>query len=388
MDYFFDSMNWRELYNLFESEQERITEAIKDFVNIESPSLDIEASRQVADFLVGAIENLDCVDSIERVETKTGQHLIIRAFQSQTSKSLLVVGHTDTVHPRGASRLNPTRIENGRLYGCGVFDMKANCILIIEALKAIKQKSNEKPPLPITIFFSCDEEVGSITGRELVESEAAKAQLCLVCEPSANGKAKTGRKGTASYILKAHGIPAHAGLEAERGASAILEIAHQIKRIHEFNDKQTGTTAIVCQVKGGTAPNVVPAEAECSIDVRFTTLSEAQKIDEKIRGLKPLDERVRLEILGGINRPPLERNEKVLGFYEHAKKLAALMNYELGETQVGGASDGNFVAALGVPVLDGLGVRGDGAHTLEEFICLDDLSYRATLLSMLMLKPF
>lgn len=380
-------MNWQNFATFFKDRNSEITEAIFDFVEIESPSFDLEGSRKAVDFLVERTKALNCIEKIERISTAVGEHLIVRAFAS-TEKPILIVGHTDTVHPRGSKEKNPTRIEDGKLYGCGVFDMKANCILILEALRALEQIAGSNVPLPVTVFLSCDEEVGSVTGKAIVEQEALKSSFCLVCEPSANGKAKTGRKGTAGYKIQAHGIPAHAGLEPERGASAILELARQILQIQELNNKETGTTATVCQIKGGTASNVVPAEAECTVDVRFSTFLEAQRVDAIIKNLQPFDTRVKLNVTGGINRPPLERNDKVIALYEHAKKLAHEMGYELDETQVGGASDGNFVAALGLPVLDGLGIKGNGAHTFDEFICLDDISFRATLLSMLILQPF
>jgi glutamate carboxypeptidase len=371
------------LLNYFYSRQNAILQNIETFVEIESPSFDCEGSRRAVDFLVERAEKLACVTSVERVATDCGEHLIVRAFESN-EKPVLFLGHTDTVHPRGAKAKNPTRIEDGKLYGCGSFDMKANCVLIFEILRAFEEL-NLKPARPVTILLSCDEEVGSRTGRPFVESEAAKSAYCLVAEPSAKGKVKTGRKGTGNYVLKAHGIPSHAGLEPQRGASAILELARQIEKIHALTDFENGTTAFVCEIRGGTASNVVPAEAECSIDVRFTKLSEAEKIERAIKNLAPKDERVRLELLGEINRPPLERNEKTLALYERARRIAASFDYELGETEVGGASDGNFVAALGVPVLDGLGVSGDGAHTLEEYIYIEDIPRRATLLATMIL---
>ncbi len=380
-------MNWENFLTFFKDRNSEIIKAIFDFVEIESPSFDLEGNRKAVDFLVERIKTLNCIEKIERIQTTAGEHLIIRAFAS-TEKQILLVGHTDTVHQRGSKEKNPTRIENGKLYGCGVFDMKANCILILETLRSLEQIASSNVPLPVTVFLSCDEEVGSVTGKAIVEQEALKSAFCLVFEPSANGKVKTGRKGTANYKIQAYGVPAHAGLEPEKGASAILELARQILQIQELNDKEKGTTATVCQIKGGTAPNVVPAEAECTVDVRFLTVSEAKRVDAIVRNLQPFDIRVKLNVTGGINRPPLERNEKVVALYEHARKLACEIGYELDETQVGGASDGNFVAALGLPVLDGLGIKGNGAHTLEEFICLDDINFRATLLSMLILHPF
>jgi len=231
--------------------------------------------------------------------------------------------------------------------------------------------------------LSCDEEVGSFTGRELVEQEARQAQACFVLEPSAAGRVKTGRKGTGMFNVAAHGIPAHAGLEPEKGASAILEISRQIIDLHALNNVPAGTTVNVCTLAGGTTSNVIPEHAKCSVDVRFSSTEEAARIDNAIRNLKPYDERVSLEISGGINRPPMERTAAVAELFEKAKQLAAQFNYQLGETQVGGASDGNFVAALGVPVLDGLGITGDGAHTLQEHILISDIANRAALMTKL-----
>jgi glutamate carboxypeptidase len=376
-------MDYKRVIDFFDSRKEEILQTIYDLVEIESPSFDSAGSLAVTDFLIKKAEKLSCIRKIEAIKTEYGKHLIIRAFDAP--KKVLLVGHTDTVHPRGSKLKNPTRIEGNRFYGCGIFDMKANCVLMVEVLRAF-EKLKISPSYAVTIFLSCDEEVGSKTGREIVEREASDSSFCLVCEPSADGMAKTGRKGTANYTIKAYGIPAHAGLEPWRGASAILELAKQIQRIHLFNNGQT--SAVVCQIKGGTAPNVVPAEAECTVDVRFISLGEATKIDRTIRELKPFDERIRLEITGGINRPPLERNEKVIALYNHAKNLARKLDYELGETQVGGASDGNFVAARGIPVLDGLGVKGNGAHTLEEYICIEDIPKRATLLFALLQETF
>ena len=374
----------KSLTDYFHSRQAAILDTIHQIVEIESPSNDVEGSRAVVDFLVGEFEKIALDLRIERIAAKNvGEHLIIRAFPSD-EKPILLLGHTDTVHPVGAKLQNPTRIEGDKFYGGGIFDMKANCVLMLEVLRSYAAL-NLKPQHPITILLSCDEEIGSFTGREIVEREAANAAFCYVCEPSANGKVKTGRKGTANYILKAHGIPAHAGLEPEKGASAILEIARQIERIHSLNNPEIGTTANVCTVAGGTTTNVIPENAVCSIDVRFSSMSEAERIEDAIVNLKSFDERISLEISGGLNRPPLERNADVVNLYEKARRIAAKFEYDLGETQVGGASDGNFVAALGIPVLDGLGVAGGGAHTLEEFIFVDDVPKRAALLAALIL---
>ena len=373
------------LLNYFHTKQIEITDKIFELVEIESPSHHILENSQAVDWLEAEARKISSAFQIERIFAKGyGEHLIIRAFPSD-EKPILLLGHTDTVHPVGTKTRNPTRIESGRLYGCGSFDMKAGCVLMLEALRAISEL-NLEPKRPVTILLSCDEEVGSRTGREIVEREALKSEFCLVSEPSADGKVKTGRKGTGMFHLKTHGIPAHAGLEPERGASAILEMSKQIINLHSLNNLSKGTTVSVCTIEGGTTSNVIPELAECSIDVRFSAISEAERIENEIKSLVPFDERDSLEILGEINRPPLERNETIIRLYEKARAIAASFNYELGETQVGGASDGNFVAALGIPVLDGLGVKGGGAHTLEEFIFIDDIPKRATLLTSLLLS--
>ncbi len=374
-----------QLPDYFQNRQAEICTKISEIVEIESPSHDAEGSRQVARWIENEFAEISDNFTIEKVEAENlGEHLIIRAFESE-EKSVLLLGHTDTVHPRGTKLQNPTRIENGKLYGCGSFDMKANIVVILEALRAFKE-FNLTPKRQINILLSCDEEIGSPTGREIVEREAGNAEFCLVCEPSANGKVKTGRKGTGMFKLKTHGVPAHAGLEPEKGASAVLEIARQIPKIHELNDPANGTTANVCTITGGTTSNVIPEYAVCEIDVRFTKKAEAERIENALKNLKSFDEKVSLEITGEINRPPMERTEAVINLFEKAKTIAASFGYELGETQVGGASDGNFVGALGVPVLDGLGIAGNGAHTLDEFIFIEDIPKRAALLAELILQ--
>jgi glutamate carboxypeptidase len=378
-------MNQEKLLEFFRRRQENILNSIHEFVEIESPSFDVEGSRRAVDYLVRQAETIACVSGVERVAgAGYGEHLVIRAFENQSEKPVLLLGHTDTVHPRGSFQKNPTRIEAERFYGCGIFDMKANCILLLEILRAYAEL-NLTPKHPLTVLLSCDEEVGSFTGRPLVEREAAASAFCLVCEPSANGKAKTGRKGTAWINVKAHGIPAHAGLEPEKGASAITELSRQVEKIQDLNAPENGTTVNVCLIKGGTASNVIPEYAELEADVRFTRTSEAERILRAAQTFESFDQRVKLEIDAGVNRPPLERNEKIIELYEKVKKVADRMDYEFGETQVGGASDGNFVAALGVPVLDGMGIAGDGAHTLREYILISDIPRRAALIASLML---
>lgn len=376
-------MKATEILEYFELRQGAILDSIHEIVEVESPSYNVDKSKAVVELIENAARSIELDLSIEKIPAEGyGEHLLIRAFPSD-AKNFFLLGHSDTVHPIGTKLANPTRVEGGKFYGCGIFDMKANIVLMLEALLFFAETGN-KPARPITILLSCDEEVGSHTGRELVEREAANAHACFVFEPSFNGKVKTGRKGTGMFKLRTHGMPAHAGLEPEKGASAILEISRQIEKLHQLNDIEKGTTVNVCTIKGGTATNVIPEHAACDIDVRFSTIEEAARIENSLRNLRPFDDRVSVEVLGEINRPPMERTDAVVELYEKARDLAAGFNYDLGEIRVGGASDGNFVAALGVPVLDGLGIAGAGAHTLHEHILVNDVVKRATLVTLLL----
>jgi glutamate carboxypeptidase len=370
------------LADYFQQNQENTIELIRQLVEIESPSFDAEGSKNVADWICKNYDDFQ----IDRIKAKNvGDHILIKSKIENQNSKIFLLGHTDTVHPRDSKLKNPTRIEDDKFFGCGIFDMKANVVVMFEVLKALK-KNNLTSKHSISILLSCDEEVGSHTGRELVEREAKDAEFCLVFEPSAHGKCKTGRKGTGNFTLNAHGKPAHAGLEPEKGASSILEISKQIIEIHKLNDLENGTTANVCTIKGGTTSNVIPEHTSCEIDVRFTKMSEAEKVKNNLKSLKSFDDRVKLELLGEINRPPMERTEAVVKLYEKAKTIADSIGYELGETQVGGASDGNFVGAMGIPLLDGLGIKGDNAHRLDEFIYVSDIPKRATLLAKLLLE--
>jgi glutamate carboxypeptidase len=372
------------LRNYFADRQSEIIASIRALVETESPSGDEVGSTAVVSLLAAA------ADSIPKVQVEIipainyGRHLRITAFaDAPASAPLMLLGHSDTVHPRGSIVERPWRIDRNNAYGAGVFDMKANCVLALEIIRALSQVGMQ-PRRPVVLLLTCDEETGSMSGRPLVEAEAKKASSVLVLEPpGSGGRAKTGRKGTGIYSLEARGVAAHAGLEPEKGASAVLELARQTERLHAFNGKTGGISVNVGVFRGGTLSNVVAAEARAEIDVRFTTAAEAEKIETEILRLRPFDDRVQLTLTGGINRPPLERTEKVLRLYQQAKAIAAQLGFDLGETQVGGASDGNFAAAVGAAVLDGLGIAGDGAHATHEHIILDDIPRRGALIAAL-----
>jgi len=266
--------------------------------------------------------------------------------------------------------------------------MKANCALAIEVLRVLTELQ-ATPQFEVTLVLTCDEEVGSLSGWPLIEQVASSRQTrcAFVMEPPASGgRVKTSRKGTGMFAIKVEGKAAHAGLEPEKGASAILELARQTEQLHAINSAGTGITLNVGVVHGGTRSNVVAAEAEGEIDVRFSTEAESLEIERILSSLKPVDERTKVVVSGGINRPPMERTPAVVELFEKARAIAAQLDFDLGEAQVGGASDGNFLAAMGIPVLDGLGISGDGAHAVHEHIEADDIARRGALIAGLLLS--
>ena len=379
----------RQIFTALQTRQAEVEAFIQSLVDVESPSGDIEGSRAVVDLLVQAAGKLPCVDAIERVDVPDfGQHLVIKAFQKQDQQQILMVGHTDTVHSRGSLSERPWRREAGKIYGPGIFDMKANCALAIEVLRTLVELQ-ATPAYGVTLVLTCDEEVGSLSGWPFIE-KAAKAQpvrCAFVMEPPASGgRVKTSRKGTGIFAIKVEGKAAHAGLEPEKGASAILELARQTEQLHAINLSGSGITLNVGVVRGGTRSNVVAAEAQGEIDVRFSTEAESHEIERILSNLKPIDERTRVFVSGSINRPPMERTPAVIELFEKARAIAAELDFELGEAQVGGASDGNFLAAMGIPVLDGLGISGDGAHAVHEHIEADDIARRGALIGSLILS--
>lgn len=380
----------KQILNRFQSRQGDVETFIRALVEIESPSGDENGSARIIELLATVALDVSVVDSVEAVRVPAfGQHLVIKAFQQQSDNGqILIVGHTDTVHSLGSLAERPWRREADRIYGPGIFDMKANCALAIEILRTLSEL-NSKPRFGVTVVLTCDEEVGSASGWPLIERLAKEnaTRCAFVLEPPASGgRVKTGRKGTGIYAIKVEGKAAHAGLEPEKGASAILELARQTERLHALNLSGSGITLNVGVVHGGTRSNVVAAHAEGEIDVRFATEAEAKEIDRILSSLEPVDERTKVFVSGGINRPPLERTPAVVELFEKARSIASYLDFELGEAQVGGASDGNFIAALGIPVLDGLGIRGDGAHAVHEHIEASNIARRGALIAGLLLS--
>ncbi|PYR66295.1 MAG: hypothetical protein DMG20_13240 [Acidobacteria bacterium] len=314
---------------------------------------------------------------------KFGDHMIAR-FTGSSSERILLLGHTDTVWPAGEITKRPFKITGGRAFGPGVFDMKAGILLIAMAIDAL-QKVARGLPKCVTVLLVSDEEVGSASSRTVTESEARPCRAVFVLEPSLPGGAlKTARKGIGRFALKAIGRAAHAGIDPQNGVNAIEEISQQILKLQKMTDPVRGTTVTVGVVQGGTRPNVVPAEAAAEIDIRISSMEEAERMTKMIKALSPQLPGARLEIRGSINRPPMERTAETIRLFQLAQKVAQTLGIALKEGSTGGASDGNFTSALGIPTLDGLGAVGGGAHAVDEWVDIQLLPHRAALLAGLL----
>ena len=369
----------------FECRQAEIAGLIRDLVERETTSREEARLDEIARFVAAHLRPL--ADEVELIgRPGYGTHLRARfdfGHPASTPRTL-VVGHLDTVWRVGTLERRPFRIDAGRAYGPGIFDMKSGVAIAVEALRAVATLGLTTAR-PVTLLLTCDEEIGSRTSRPLVEEEAREAAAALVLEPPIpGGIVKTARKGVGVFTLRAKGRAAHAGLDPSKGVNAIIELAHQVLCLDRLNDFERGVTVSVGLISGGTTPNVIPAEASATLDVRFWTPEQGSRIEEAIRGLGPTLDGAQLEVSGGINRPPMPRSAENLKLYEHARRLAAELGFELGSGSVGGGSDGNFTSAMGVPTLDGLGVDGAGAHAEDEHILLADIPRRAALLTRLL----
>ena len=313
-----------------------------------------------------------------------GNHLQVDFAGKSAAKPVLLLGHYDTVYPLGTLANMPCRVVGDKLTGPGVLDMKSGIVLMLEALAGLQQWRGNVPR-PVTVFLVSDEEVGSDSSRAITEALAKKAAAVLVLEPSYGrlGAVKTARKGVGEYLVKVKGKATHAGLDFQKGVNAIVELARQIEKISSFTDLKKGLTVNVGIVSGGSRTNVVPAEAVAQVDVRIARMQDAAGIDKKMRRLHPLNRKCKMEITGGMNRPPMERTAGVAALYAQARVIASELGWKLGEAAVGGGSDGNFTAGLGIPTLDGLGGVGDGAHATHEHILISELPRRAALIARL-----
>jgi glutamate carboxypeptidase len=368
----------------FEERRDDIVQSIKQLVEIESPSDVKQSVDRLGAVLAGRFGDLGGKIEIHKAE-KFGNHLQVSFAGRTGSKPVLLLGHMDTVYPMGTISTMPCRVDKERVWGPGTLDMKSGIALILHVMEALRDWHGDALPQPVTVLLVSDEEVGSDSSRYITEALAKKSSAVLVMEPSfgLKGAVKTARKGVGEYIVKVTGVAAHAGLDFEKGQNAILELVRQIAEISELTDLQRGLTVNIGTIQGGTRGNVVPAGAKATIDVRIARNEDGAAIHRKIRSITPLNRKCKIEVLGGFNRPPMERTAGVAMLYEKATSIAQELGWKLQEAAVGGGSDGNFTAALGIPTLDGLGGVGEGAHANHESVLISELPRRAALLARL-----
>jgi glutamate carboxypeptidase len=363
--------------------QTEMIELLRRMVEIESPSDNKAALDRMGEFLAREFEQVGGKVTFHP-EKEAGNHLRAE-FGGGTGKPVLLLGHFDTVWPLGTLASMPFRIDAGRAYGPGAYDMKSGIVMMIFALKALAANSGNGHR-PVTVLLDSDEEVGSATGRAVVEATARECEAVLVLEPSQGpqGHLKTSRKGVGDMTIRVRGRASHAGVDFEKGRSAITELARQLLKIVEFTDLNRGTTVNPGVIQGGTRSNVVAAEAWAEVDLRISRIADAAGLQQKFAALKPFDPDCSLEISGGINRPPMERTEGTVRLFQIARELGSVLGRDVKESSTGGGSDGNFTSALGIPTLDGLGPLGEGAHASNESIVISELPERTALLTGLL----
>jgi glutamate carboxypeptidase len=303
--------------------------------------------------------------------------------RTSASKPILLLGHLDTVWPLGTLQSMPCKVSGGRLWGPGTLDMKAGVAMAFTAIELLAETGSLKRE--IILLLTGDEEVGSHAGRPIVESLAKKCSAVYVLEPAQGLAYKTARKGIGSWRIDVAGIAAHAGVDFEKGANAIRELARVVEKVSSWTDLKRGLTVSVGVAGGGTKSNVVPAQAWAEVDVRIARRADGLRIERKFAALQSQDPRCRLTITGGINRPPMERSRGTVRLLRQAQALAGELGFDLDEASTGGGSDGNFTAALGIPTLDGMGAVGEGAHARHESVLVEHLAPRTALLAAMLM---
>jgi len=358
-----------------------IKQFLKTLVETESPSHDKAAVDRVGAIVAEEARKLSAqVEIIHNRET--GDHILSKWGSGKDG--ILLLCHMDTVFPLGTLSKMPYHEADGKIFGPGVLDMKGGIVI---SLAAIEEAQKQGLNRPVTLLCTSDEETGSNTSSELIERLAKDSGLVLVLESAlVDGSLKTWRKGTGEFYVKAKGRAAHAGGDHEKGRNAIEEMAHQIIAIQKLTDYSKQTTLNVGVIQGGTVSNVVPEEANIKVDVRVMLPGEWERIESEMMKLKPVLDGTSLEIKGDMNRPPMPFDETMKVTFEKAKTIAARIGMELKAGGSGGGSDANFVAPLGIPVLDGMGAVGEGYHSKREYIFADSLDDRVKLLSALLLN--
>ena len=374
------------LLEYLETQLEAMLSLIEDLAVAESPSTVPSTQRAGQDLIAAQLDGLGF--AVRRVRGQvTGGHLLAIPRQRQPGPLQMMIGHSDTVWPEGTIETMPIARHGGRLCGPGVYDMKGGLVMMLFAVQALQATGLETSVTPI-IFINSDEEIGSPESGRHVARLAKRMNRVWVLEPAMGrkGKVKTARKGVAEYTVRIRGRSAHAGLEPGRGVSAILELAHVVQQLSALNRSEPGLTVNVGTIGGGLRSNVVAAEASLTLDVRFNTANQGERIDAAIRALQPKTRGARLEVVGGINKLPLERTARNRKLWQLTREVGHALDLELQEAQVGGASDGN-TASLYAPTLDGLGPIGGGSHAAHEFIVIASLVERTALLSLLLATP-
>jgi glutamate carboxypeptidase len=378
----------REMLGALRAREGEMVELLRAFVECESPSHDKSAVNRFGAMVASEWRKRGAgVRAI--AQTERGDHLRaeIAPEGARVDRQLLVLGHLDTVYPLGTLDKMPWRVAGGNAWGPGTFDMKAGLVHALFAVDGLRA-AGLQPEKRLVFFWDSDEEIGSLTSRKLIEAEARKSDAVFVLEPSLGprGHLKTERKGVGTCEIVVHGRAAHAGIDPAAGVNAVNELALQIARLMKMHQPAKGITVQATIVSGGTASNVVPAEARAQVDVRCARMADVARVNRQLRGLRPILKGAKLKIRGGINRPPLERTAAVKKLFGEAKSLARELGFELGEASTGGGSDGNFTAALGIPTLDGLGAVGGGAHSLHEHVVTRAMPERVALLAALLWK--
>jgi glutamate carboxypeptidase len=374
----------RALLSACDRERAWLFRHLRDLVACESPSTDRAALDLCAALLAMQLEAAGA--AVRRVPAgTTADHLV--AEWRGGGRRVLLLGHYDTVWPVGQLARMPLREEDGRLFGPGVYDMKGGLAMGMLAARTIAEQIEAAARPHVSMLVTSDEEVGSATSRELIERMARDHDAVFVLEPALpGGGVKTARKGVGEFEIVAHGVSSHAGADPGAGASAVHEIARQIIAVEALRNPKHGISVNAGVVAGGTRGNVVAERATAVVDVRISRLEDAGRVTEAFHALEAENPRVRLDVRGGVNRPPMERSDAVVRLFEMARAVAAEMGEVLAEGATGGASDGNFTAAIGVQTLDGLGAIGDGAHALHEHVVAAALPGRAALLAGLMAR--
>lgn len=364
-----------------------IVDLLQKMVLAESPTDVPDAQRENQRLITEALRALD-FDVRMIPGRRTGGHLYARPSRRERGRpAQLLIGHCDTVWPLGTLRNMPLRLEDGRLYGPGVFDMKGGLVQILFALRTLRELGMEPTVTPV-VFVNSDEESGSPESGRWVGRVARSVCRALVLEPAmgAEGKLKTARKGVGTFTVTVEGKAAHAGLDPDGGASAIVELAHVIQQVHDLNDRERGRSVNVGVIDGGLRPNVIAPEAQATIDVRVLTMEDGRVVSEALRGLVPTTPGVRLRIEGGTGVPPMERTPRNLALWETTRRLGEEMGLQLKDTTAGGGSDGNTTSQY-TATLDGLGPVGDGAHAVHEHVEIEGLIVRCALLARLIMAP-